>query len=1024
MRDYEHLEIEKKWQSTWAKKKAYKTKISGKKYYVLDMFPYPSGAGLHVGHPKGYIGSDVFARFKRMQGFNVLHPMGYDAFGLPAEQYALEHNISPRKAVLKNVETFENQLSIIGLSYDWERKVNTTDPGFYRFTQWIFLKIYNSWYGSINSPHATKEGVVKKARPISELIKIFEKSGSGGINAVSDPVVPFSAEEWKAKSKKEKQDTLMKYRLAYEGYSEVNWCEVLGTVLANDEVVDSPKGPVSERGGYPVVKKQMRQWFMRITAYADRLLSGLEGLNWSEHIKEIQRNWIGKSEGAEINFQIVFKHGQRPGSIPVFTTRADTIFGATFLVLSPEHLWVTLAVDDDHVGVLDNQEEVKKYLASVKNKSIEERVDGAKEKTGIELKGVKAINPANGEEIPVWVADFVLAHYGTGAVFGDAHDQRDFEFAKKYHIPLKEVVIPRTVDKHDPPREGVRTVERRAIQAIVINPKNKKTLVLKWKKFPWTTFVTGGIEGDEDIVEAAQREIVEETGYQNVKFVRYLGGPIESHFYASHKGENRKALFFDLVFELQDEKRKEISPEEKEKHEAHWVSWEELNKDTNIKNSEYEIILDRFFNPPHAWTEEGVLIDSGKFSGMRTEDARKEIIRYVGGKIVSKYKMRDAIFARQRYWGEPIPLWVDKEGIIHEVSEKKLPLKLPEIKSYSITGTGESPLANVRQWKKKGYETNTMPGWAGSSWYFLRYMDPKNKKVFASKKAISYWKNVDMYIGGAEHATGHLLYSRFWHKVLKDYGLVPTEEPFLTLKNQGMILGSDNRKMSKRWGNVINPNEIVKTYGADTLRVYEMFMGPFENSLPWSTDNIIGSRRFLDRVWRVVEKISSLPKSKANSTPKLEALLHQTVQKVTEDIQNFAFNTAVSSMMILLNEIESTFATGGGISKKDFEMFIKILSPFAPHITEELWHTLGHKSLLVSEKWPRVNMEKMKDVEITIVVQVNSKVRAEFLVERGSKEADVVETAKGLDSIGKWLLGKEIKKVIYVPNKLVNIVTN
>ncbi len=862
MREYDHLEIEKKWQSTWVKKKAYFTPNSSKKkkHYVLDMFPYPSGTGLHVGHPKGYIGSDVYARMKRMQGFNVLHPMGYDAFGLPAEQYALEHHIHPRKAVEENIKTFESQLMIIGLSYDWSRKVNTTDPAFYKWTQWMFLKMYGSWYNKKTD----------KAEPIETLVKKFEKEDS----------------TWKMKSEKEKQDELMKYRIAYEGYSEVNWSPILGTVLANDEIVDTPKGPVSERGGYPVVKKQMRQWFLRTTEYADRLLTGLDKLNWSEHLKEIQRNWIGKSDGSEIEFQIVFDHGQKPGRIPVFTTRPDTLFGATYMVLAPEHPWVTLAVDNNHIGVLDNREEVLRYIAVVKNKTEAERTDDKKEKTGVELKGVKAINPANGEKIPLFVADYVLAHYGTGAIMAvPAHDERDFEFAKKYNLPIKKVI---EINFND--EKGLRTI-----------PYGKRSM-------------------------APQELILEYDHYEG----------------------------------------------------------------------------------------DGYLIHSGEFTGMPTDKAKKKITEFVGGKIVTKYKMRDAVFARQRYWGEPIPLRHNKDGTITPLRDRELPLKLPEVKSYQPTGTGESPLAAVKSWVKQGLETNTMPGWAGSSWYFLRYMDAHNKKAFADRKAINYWRNVDMYVGGAEHATGHLLYSRFWHMFLKDLDLVVTDEPFQTLKNQGLILGTDNRKMSKRWGNTIDPRDVVRNYGADTLRVYEMFMGPFEGSMPWSTDNIIGSRRFIERVWRLSERVNR----KAKQDKKFTATLHKTIRKVSEDIESFAFNTAVSAMMILVNEMDKL----DKISKSDFELFLKILSPFAPHMTEELWSNLGHKSLLVQESWPRADKNKMLEEEVTIAVQINGKVRSEAHIVKGLSQDEIVSIARGLPDVEKWIMNREIKKIIYIKDKLLNLV--
>ncbi len=856
MQNYDHNKIEKKWQKEWENNGIYKTEnpkassakataSRSKKMYVLDMFPYPSGVGLHVGHPRGYIGSDVYARMKRMQGYNVLHPMGYDAFGLPAEQYALEHKIHPRKAVEENVKTFERQLSIIGLSYDWSRKVNTTDPKYYKWTQWIFLEIYNSWYDNGKN----------KARKIDELVAIFEKSGNEKVNAFcSNDTKIFKAKDWKNYSKKEKQDILMKYRLAYEGYSEVNWCEHLGTVLANDEIINDESGnPISERGGYPVEKKLMRQWFMRITAYADRLLSGLDSLEWSDHIKEIQKNWIGKSEGSEIEFSFcpcARENIPNLEKIKVFTTRADTIFGATYVVLAPEHYLISKIKPR-----ISNWDEVKEYIEKVKNKTDEERTKNDKIKTGVELKGVMAINPANGEEIPIWVADYVLATYGTGAVMAvPQHDIRDQQFAEKYNLPII----------------------------------------------------------DEPLVDAV------------------------------------------------------------------------------------------------------------------------EITKKVGGKMVTKYKMRDAIFARQRYWGEPIPLRHNQDGTINDLKLKDLPLELPNVKSYESVGTGESPLASVKSWTKEGYETNTMPGWAGSSWYFLRYMDPQNSKNFASKKAIDYWRDVDMYVGGAEHATGHLLYSRFWNNFLYDMNYVPFKEPFKKMKNIGMVLAIDGRKMSKRWNNVINPDDIVKNYGADTLRVYEMFMGPFEQSLPWSTESIIGSRRFIEKVYRIKEKIND-----KESSPELEKILHKTVKKVSEDIENFAFNTAISSMMILVNEMESTFAQGYGVTRKDFKMFLQILAPFAPHMTEELYQqllapeglTLGSLKAgslpagsIHLSSWPKWDKNKIIDEKIKIAIQVNGKVRSEIMVLAGISEEKIKEIVISEPNIIPWIKDKEIKKFIYVLGRVVNIV--
>lgn len=819
MKEYNHLKIEGKWQKDWEKKKVYQTKKSSKqkKFYVLDMFPYPSGAGLHVGHPRGYIGSDVYARMKRMQGYNVLHPMGYDAFGLPAEQYAIEHKINPEKAVAINVKTFEKQLSIIGLSYDWERRVNTTDPEYYKWTQWIFLQLFNSYYDIKKN----------KAQSITSLVKTFEKSGNKIVTACSGSVENFSASEWKSFDALKKQEVLMQYRLAYEADTEVNWCQNLGTVLANDEILNDKDGKmVSERGGHPVEKIKIKQWLMRITAYADRLLSGLDTLDWSNSIKEIQKNWIGKSEGSEIEFKIK----DSDEKIKIFTTRADTIFSATYVVLAPEHTLILKLKNQ-----ISNWNEVEVYINKTKDKEEEERTKEGKEKTGVELKGIRAINPANNEELSVWIADYVLAGYGTGAIMAvPMHDERDREFATKFNLPI--------IDKP------------------------------------------------------------------------FVGA--------------------------------------------------------------------------------------------------KEITEKVSGKMVTKYKMRDAIFARQRYWGEPIPLSRDKDGIIHEV--KKLPLVLPKVKSYEPTGKAEGPLAGVASWVKAGYETNTMPGWAGSSWYFLRYMDPKNKKSLVGDKEIKYWKNVDMYVGGAEHATGHLLYSRFWHKFLKDINVTVTEEPFQKMRNQGMILANDGRKMSKRWGNVINPDEMVNTYGADTLRLYEMFIGPFDQYAAWSTESIIGPRRFLERVWRLQDKID--PKTK--SSKEFLSVLHRTILKVTDDTENMRFNTSVSALMILLSEIEKE----DKLNLQDYKKFLQILAPFAPHLTEELWYCLGEKKSIHVSVWPKALTKFMKQNEVKIGVQINGKVRTELVVDTEISEDEVKKIVLENELVLKFLGAQNPKRIIYVKGRLINIV--
>ncbi len=857
IKEYNHIKVEKKWQKDWQYNKVYKTldakvakKNKVKPYYVLDMFPYPSGAGLHVGHPRGYIGSDVLARFKRMQGYNVLHPMGFDSFGLPAEQYAIKTGKHPGPFTDKLVEQYKKQLSIIGFSYDWDRMVTTHNPEYYKFTQEIFLKIYNSYFDT------TKQ----KAMHIDNLVKAFAKSGNKVVNESTwhSDVDEFKASDWKAMSDLEKQNILMKYRLAYEGYAEVNWCEDLGTVLANDEIVDTPKGPVSERGEYPVIKKKMRQWFMRISAYGDRLIKGLDTVDYLDSTKETQKNWIGKSEGSEIDFKIK----DSDEKIKIFTTRADTLFGVTYVVLAPEHDLVQSLKNS-----MGNWNEVEKYLNTVKNKTPEERQDN-KDKTGVILAGVYAINPANNEQVPVWVADYVLASYGTGAVMAvPAHDERDYEFAKKYNLEIKHVIV-----------------------------------------------------SSEDL------------------FVGY-----------------------------------------------------------------------------------GVLKNSNKFDGLNSEEAKYKITEFVGGKMVTKYKMRDAIFARQRYWGEPIPLYRDKGGIINEV--KKLPLVLPNLKTFKPSGDGQSPLANSKEWVKAGYETNTMPGWAGSSWYFLRYTDPKNKKTIANTDNLDYFfgKNggVDMYVGGTEHNTGHLLYARFWHKVLHDLGVVKSDEPFRALRHQGMIGGADGRKMSKRWGNVINPDDVIKTYGADTLRVFEMFLGPFDSHLPWSEQGIIGSRRFIERIYRLGYKVSDF----TSSQKELEQTLHKTIKKVTEDISSFSFNTAISSMMILLNEMEKVASSEQQVvSKEDFKIFLQILAPFAPHISEELWSMMGESKSIHKSTWPKYDPKKLVSDTIKIVVQVNGKVRAELNVGIDIGEEEVKAMALKDKAILPWIEGKEVKRVIYVKGRLVNIV--
>ncbi|WP_433743855.1 leucine--tRNA ligase [Falsibacillus pallidus] len=802
---FDHLSIEKKWQKYWEDNHTFKTtEDKGKSnFYSLDMFPYPSGAGLHVGHPEGYTATDILSRFKRMQGYNVLHPMGWDAFGLPAEQYALDTGNDPAEFTQQNINTFKRQIKSLGFSYDWDREVNTTDPEYYKWTQWIFLKLY-------------------------------EKG------------------------------------LAYIDEVAVNWCPALGTVLANEEVIDGK----SERGGHPVERRPMKQWMLKITAYADRLIEDLDELDWPESLKDMQRNWIGRSEGAEVTFAV----DGNDESFTVFTTRPDTLFGATYAVLAPEHPLVSVITSDAQ------KEAVEQYLDQIKAKSDLERTDLAKDKTGV-FTGAYAINPANGEKMPIWIADYVLMSYGTGSIMAvPAHDERDYEFARKFELPIKEVVAGGNVEKE-------------------------------------------AYSGDGDHV--------------NSEFLDGMG---------------------------------------KEEAIAAMIKWLE---------------------------EKGI-----------------------GTKKVT-YRLRDWLFSRQRYWGEPIPIIHWEDGTMSAVPEEELPIMLPVTDNIKPSGTGESPLANIADWvnvvdpetgKKGRRETNTMPQWAGSCWYYLRYIDPKNSEVLADPEKLKQWLPVDIYIGGAEHAVLHLLYARFWHKFLYDIGVVPTKEPFQKLFNQGMILGENNEKMSKSKGNVVNPDHIVESHGADTLRLYEMFMGPLEASIAWSTNGLDGARRFLDRIWRLLVEENGDITSKVQDVEaaELEKTYHQTVKKVSEDYEGLRFNTAISQMMVFINE-----AYKAEVLPKSFvEGFVKMLSPIAPHIAEELWAKLGHSESITYAAWPVFDESKLVDNEVEIVLQVNGKVKAKRMVAKDVTREELEEMAKTDDQLKEHIEGKTIRKIIAVPGKLVNVVAN
>lgn len=997
---YDPKKIEPILQKKWEKEKPFKALASGKTkkkpFYVLSMIPYPSGIGLHIGHPRSYTATDIVARKKRMEGFNVLNPMGYDAFGLPAEQFAIQNQVHPKKAVAINVKTFEGQLKRLGFSFDWDRKINTTDPGYYKWTQWIFLKLYNSYYDTSK----------KKALSIDELVKIFEKKGNQSINAfISDQVSNFTKDDWKKMSPLQKQEVLMKYRLAYEGVAQVNWCEALGTVLANDEVVDSKEGPVSERGGYPVTKKNVRQWFLRITAYADRLLSGLDTIAWPNHIKEIEKNWIGKSEGAEILFNLNVP-GQAEGkhSVTVFTTRPDTLLGVTFLAVSAELAQTWLNVGWQTTG------DVKEYIENVIKDHEKSDFDASKEKTGI-FTQIFATHPGTQEKIPVWIANYVLPGYGTGAIMGvPAHDERDYEFAQTYNLPIKNVIDPIFVRADV--KDATNFTPKNKIVALVEAPDGK-VLTINWGSALGGRLLVGGtIENGEQPGETALRELQEETGYCNGQVISVGEEIFDYKYFATSKNTAHQAFTCFVHIKLKDLENKgdALEDNEKGKFKVEWIPKEQAKKE--IVEVLHVYALEKFgYNLP--FSGEGIVARSGVFSGLTSVQAKKEITKSVGGKLVTRYKMRDAIFARQRYWGEPVPLFKDKEGIIHEV--KKLPLALPNTTSYEPTGTGEGPLANITSWKKAGYETNTMPGWAGSSWYYLRYMDAQNKKVFADPKEIKYWNQVNVYLGGAEHATGHLLYARFWHKVLKDYGLVPTEEPFKQFVAHGLILASDGRKISKRWGNGISPDEVVATYGADTTRLYIAFMGPYTESIPWSDESIIGCRRFIERLYKKAQ--SALNEKVSTSDAVAEKAIHKLIDKVTKDIESYSFNTAVAKAMETMNIIDSC-----KVSVKDFSLMLQVLNPFIPHVTEYLFKECGNKEGIHTSSWPKANKKLLIDDQITIGVQVNGKLRGTITVPTNSLENVVKKAALNEDNVLKYLEGKEVIKVVYVPNRIINIV--
>ena len=931
------------------------------------MFPYPSGAGLHVGHPKGYIATDVVARMKMMQGYNVLHPMGWDAFGLPAENYALKNKVHPSVATEENIKTFKKQLGLLGLTYDWDREVNTTDPEYYKWTQWAFIQMF-------------KRG------------------------------------------------------LAFESYEPINWCPECKTGLANEDLENG----LCERCGSVVVQKPMRQWVLKITDYAERLLNDIDKLDkWPTSIKEMQKNWIGKSEGATVKFSVISNEGEK-SALEVFTTRPDTLFGATYCVIAPEHELIM-----NQESRIKNYDEVKNYVENAKKKTTLERTDLQKEKTGVEVKGIKAINPVNNEELPIFVADYVLGGYGTGAIMAvPAHDERDFEFAKKYNLPIKRVVAPHFVDPANPPHSDLPTTRRKTIHVIIRNPKDGKVLLLNWftnltpSRPHLHTLVLGGIEEGENLAVAAIREAQEETGYKNFKFLKEVDLEVHTEYYTEHKGQNRYAEIHIVELELEDEEREKIPESELKNHEPVWVEEKEVPEKLNVIDG--PIIWGAYKNGYFAFTEDGVTVNSEFLNNLKTPEAKTKIIAWLEeqgvGKRKVQYKLRDWVFSRQRYWGEPIPLvncgkcgWVS-------VPELELPLKLPEVKNYEPSGTGESPLANIEKWVNTicpvcggpaKRETNTMPQWAGSCWYYLAYcMLGKEKGVRSKEKykwdkeKINYWNPVDLYVGGAEHATRHLIYARFWHKFLFDIGVVANEEPFTRLQNVGLILAEDGRKMSKRWNNVINPNDMVDQFGADAMRLYEMFMGPFDQPCAWSTNGVVGTRRFLEKVWWLSEKVNDLEDNKTNEKTKLDTLLHQTIKKVTEDIEAMRYNTAISQLMILVNEMSKE----NQLFLTHYSLLLQLLAPFAPHVSEELWYELGNNESIFESVWPQCDNALAKSETFTLAIQINGKLRETIEVSADISEEEAKAQVLALPQIQKWLEDKEPKKIIYVKGKLISIV--
>ncbi len=988
-------DYESKWQKDWEERSVYRAlqpgeSMAGEKFYGLVEFPFPSGAGLHVGHPRSYIALDVVTRKKRMEGKNVLFPMGWDAFGLPTENYAIKNHVKPQDATAANVANFRRQLKMMGFGFDWDREVNTTDPAYYKWTQWMFLQFFKSRFDE-----STGRAVFVKDR---------------------EAPVTYGPTDLR---------TYGPDRMAYKATTTINWCPSCKIGLANEEAI----GGVCERCGASVEKREKAQWMIRITKYVERLIQDLSKVDYLERIKKQQIDWIGKSEGAMIDFGAQgADRGARDEVIRVFTTRPDTLFGVTYVVLAPEHEFVSKWIAD---GVILNIEEVRAYQSASAKKADMERTAEGKEKTGVKLEGVTAINPANNEEVPVFIADYVLAGYGTGAVMAvPAHDERDFAFAKKYGLPVMTVIEPDTMDERNPPVPGQLNVERITAQAIIRDPKTGRILCLNWKEHPWTTFVLGGVENGESLEEAARREVREETGYTDLKLVRVLGGPIRSRYNAAHKKENRISHATAILFELMSDARERVAEDEQAKHEVAWLDPEEITRD-RMTCSELPFWLARMKDESaDCFIGDGININSGFLDGLETSEAKKKISSWLAeqgkGGPTTTYKLRDWIFSRQRYWGEPIPIIICPSCGYVPVPEDQLPVLLPDVESYEPTENGESPLAKIRDWVettcphcggKAERETDTMPNWAGSSWYFMRYCDPHNDQAFASEEALKYWMPVNLYNGGMEHVTLHLLYSRFWHKLMWDLKLLPESigsEPYASRVSHGLILAEGGEKMSKSKGNVVNPDEVVNEYGADVFRTYMMFIGPFDQPAPWDTKGIEGVKRFLDKVWRLFE--DTAPRA-PRPAPSLETIYHQSIKKISEDIESRAFNTAISQLMVLTN----AFTDAGGVPEGMKEGYLQLLAPFAPHLAEELWSKLGKDGSVHASGWPTYDASKIVSATFELVIQVNGKVRDRIQVASDISEEEAKSKALASAQVQKYLEGKEPKKIIYVKGRLVTI---